>query len=230
MPNAIRYLSAEQFSTILMGKLVPLGAALPQIGGEFKTQIQANATALGIGPQVDSLLAKANGDPNAFVANAEAWYDDQMDRVSGWYKLEAQRLLLALGLAMAVLFNVDSARLIRAFSCDAALRSGLAGAATQTAGGGALTPDNGAQALADVLSTVPLGWSLTSPPEAPLACDPTAKAARTNGPLPWLLEKILGLALTAIALSLGAPFWFDVLSRVTRVRLSGEKPDPSSAS
>jgi hypothetical protein len=41
--------------------------------------------------------------------------------------------------------------------------------------------------------------------------------------------KLSGLLLTAIALSLGAPFWFDTLSRLTRVRNTGKKPDEPAA-
>lgn len=34
----------------------------------------------------------------------------------------------------------------------------------------------------------------------------------------WLALKLLGLALSTIALSLGAPFWFDVLNRIVGLR------------
>jgi hypothetical protein len=40
----------------------------------------------------------------------------------------------------------------------------------------------------------------------------------------WL--KIAGLLLTALALTLGAPFWFDLLNRVANLRSSGNRPAP----
>lgn len=45
-------------------------------------------------------------------------------------------------------------------------------------------------------------------------------------------ESIIGFLLTAIAISLGAPFWFDLLSKIINLRNSGSKPDdqPSPAS
>jgi hypothetical protein len=43
------------------------------------------------------------------------------------------------------------------------------------------------------------------------------------------LSKILGWLLTAGALSLGAPFWFDVLSKFINIRGSGDKPDRADA-
>ncbi len=44
----------------------------------------------------------------------------------------------------------------------------------------------------------------------------------------WLF-KILGLAVTAIAVSFGAPFWFDLLNKLVNLRQTGKKPDESSA-
>jgi hypothetical protein len=40
----------------------------------------------------------------------------------------------------------------------------------------------------------------------------------------WL--RLLGLLLTAIALSLGAPFWFDMLAKIVAIRGSGVNPTP----
>jgi hypothetical protein len=45
----------------------------------------------------------------------------------------------------------------------------------------------------------------------------------TGDTLGWL-SRILGLAITASAASLGPPFWFDVLNRVGSLRNVGNKP------
>ena len=36
--------------------------------------------------------------------------------------------------------------------------------------------------------------------------------------------RVLGLLLTAAALTLGAPFWFDLLNKVANLRTAGPKP------
>jgi hypothetical protein len=41
--------------------------------------------------------------------------------------------------------------------------------------------------------------------------------------------KIVGLLLTAVALTLGAPFWFDLLSKLVKLRSSGDKPTKEAA-
>jgi hypothetical protein len=40
----------------------------------------------------------------------------------------------------------------------------------------------------------------------------------------WAL-KVFGLLLSALAVSLGAPFWFDTLSKFMNVRGAGKVPD-----
>jgi hypothetical protein len=40
---------------------------------------------------------------------------------------------------------------------------------------------------------------------------------------------LIGWALTIFALSLGAPFWFDLLSKIVRVRSTGAPPPASDA-
>ena len=64
---------------------------------------------------------------------------------------------------------------------------------------------------------IPLGWSFEDRPE---------------GAGDWLATialKALGLVLTAAALTLGAPFWFDMLSKVARIRSTGAPPPASDA-
>jgi hypothetical protein len=43
--------------------------------------------------------------------------------------------------------------------------------------------------------------------------------------LPSWLAKILGILFTTIAVSLGAPFWFDVLNKFVNLRSAGDRPD-----
>jgi hypothetical protein len=46
---------------------------------------------------------------------------------------------------------------------------------------------------------------------------------------PETLQKLIGLLLTMMAISFGAPFWFDMLNRVTVIR-SALKPQQSEPS
>ncbi|HEY3568659.1 MAG TPA: hypothetical protein VGP73_12060 [Thermoanaerobaculia bacterium] len=45
----------------------------------------------------------------------------------------------------------------------------------------------------------------------------------------WLQRHFLGMFLTAAALSLGAPFWFDLLSKLVELRSAGKRPEEGTA-
>ncbi len=45
----------------------------------------------------------------------------------------------------------------------------------------------------------------------------------------WLLAKFTGLLISILAVSMGAPFWFDVLNKLVNVRLVGKRPEKSVA-
>jgi hypothetical protein len=58
---------------------------------------------------------------------------------------------------------------------------------------------------------------------------------RANGPGDksldtWILNRLPGWILTIAALTLGAPFWFDLLSRLARLRGAGVPEKPRSLS
>jgi len=61
--------------------------------------------------------------------NAEKWFDDMMDRASGWYKRYMQNLALAFGLFLALLFNVDSLEIATRLWLQPTLRQSLVQAA-----------------------------------------------------------------------------------------------------
>jgi hypothetical protein len=51
-------------------------------------------------------------------AHIENWYNDYMDRVSGWYKLNQRTKLIFIGFVVAIGLNVDSLHLIKVLSLD----------------------------------------------------------------------------------------------------------------
>ena len=52
---------------------------------------------------------------------------------------------------------------------------------------------------------------------------PLGWRALPASPGAWLL-KVLGLLATAFAMSFGAPFWFDLLNKLVRMRSAGNVP------
>ncbi len=155
--------------------------------------------------------SEAGDRVEAFRKAAETWYDDSMARVSGWYRRRIQLVLWVVALLLALLLNADTLNLARVFWTDDAVRTAVVAQAEQAAR---------ETEQADVGETVagldlPLGWSFAEG-------DPQGLPADWKG---WL-GKVIGLFLTGAALSLGAPFWFDLLGKVARLRSAGAPPPP----
>jgi hypothetical protein len=186
-----------------------------------------------------TLLDDAGADLTKLRTGVEQWFDSSMDRVSGWYKRRTQWIVLWLGLLLACLANADTISIATSLSHDVGMRDALVAAAqeyakptnapSQPGNAPAQTgpPAEPIPACArDVASPecrvgqnlreierlgLPIGWVWG---DGATAADPRA-VPRT--PERWLL-KALGVILTALAVSLGSPFWFDVLNKIIVVR------------
>lgn len=150
------------------------------------------------------------GDPAIVLASIEKWYNDTMGRVSGWYKGRVQLIILLLALVIVVSLNIDTVSLITSLSNDTAMRSAIVSAAQ-----GAANSQNNAKNLATIQQNIAqlqpvIGWS-------------TLPADLRN----WVL-KVFGLLATIFAVSLGAPFWFDLLNKFTNFRSSGPPPQSNA--
>jgi hypothetical protein len=153
--------------------------------------------------------------------NLEEWFDSSMDRVSGWYKRETQWILFTLGIAVAVAANVNSLALARHLYDDKVSRDALvvqAGNAETV-----LSKDTKQLRIELERLNLPIGW------KGHVIALPHGPAQRWLG-YPWwpnLFEPLLGWAMTALAISLGAPFWFDLLNKFMVIR-STVKPKEKS--
>jgi hypothetical protein len=185
-----------------------------------------------------TLAIDAKGDVVAFQRNLEQWYNDAMDRVSGWYKRYTQRALIVIGLLLAIALNVSSVRVARTLWLDRDARQAMVDAAGNYAKNNPTATSSesaaGAGRLKEQLqsdvdtfnevttsSLLPLGWkrswhSYESYFEA-APKDATFSA----------LTLLAGWIVTALAISFGAPFWFDTLNRFMVVR-STVKPQEKS--
>lgn len=164
-----------------------------------------------------TLYRDADGHVVSFRRGAEQWFDDSMERVSGWYRRHIQRVLWIAAAVLVLALNVDTIQVGRVLWTDDAARAAVTARAEKVANQGSGSLDLGGTLRS---LEIPLGWNLfklgNGPQDIP------------NDPVAWI-SKILGLLLTVAALSLGAPFWFDLLSKIVRVRSSGAPPPASDA-
>jgi hypothetical protein len=277
------YISAEIFAKAFLAETgVTVGSTgVPQVPA-------AGAAGNKISPDVqkvlDTLATFAPAEIDQLRKSVEQWYNDAMDRVSGWYRRKAQVIILVIGAALAAGLNADSVMLAAAFWHDPTLRAATAEAATQyvkthktevdrlraqqypsttKSTGPTSAPEREQQfkdstkdlndTIADVQGQIgklnlPFGWTCgmgsdessdTSKPANTPASPAKGKAAanatsgcvweqQPSGTDGWVL-KFLGLLATTLAISQGAPFWFDLLQKLVNLRLSGDAPDEKAA-
>lgn len=166
-------------------------------------------------------IDSAQGDLNRAQANLEAWYDSGMDRVSGWYKRSTHRVLFVIGLFVAVALNVDTVSIARHLYQDSGAREAVvAQAGALNAAGSVDSIDY--QAAREALDSLPLpiGWQRR---EEMFPRQVKSFAAFWVG----YAVPVIGWLMTALAATLGAPFWFDVLNKVMVIR-STVKPHEKS--
>ena len=153
----------------------------------------------------------------AFQKNVEGWFNDAMDRVSGWYKRWTQVCLAVVALVVVVAANADTLKIVQRLEADTALRASLAAAAQDVAKQTSADSEGVKTAVAKAESlALPIGWNAW-----PWDASHSALA---------ITMKLLGLLITVLATSFGAPFWFDALGKVANLRGSGApvttKPEP----
>jgi hypothetical protein len=159
-----------------------------------------------------ALLQNAHRDLESAQRNIENWFDDTMDRASGWYKRKTQLVTAVLAVAITVLANADTVRMVRTLQQSSTERSVVfekakLRMAQQGSTAAPLAPDE-KSALGGLL-----GWTH----------DDLNSLVKVD---PWkILAMIFGWLLTIIAVSLGAPFWFDVLNKLMNIRNAGDKPE-----
>lgn len=161
-----------------------------------------------------TLWTDAKGDPAVFRQSVESWFDDAMERVSGWYRRRVQLVMWVLAAGIALTLNVDTIRIADHLWKDKTVRAAVvARAENPPASGTALRVTDVANSVDGLKQLrLPIGW--TAEP-------------RPHGGWDWLvtaLLKAIGLVMTAAALTLGAPFWFDALGKIAPLRATGAKP------
>jgi hypothetical protein len=146
---------------------------------------------------------------------------------------------VVLALIIAGLTNADTMLWVKSLSNDPALREVLVAQATEYAKQEGYSED-GPVSGGDTSVSAARGGPGDSTAKVATSIDTISAAARRiqesitevrklGIPLGWdkapegtaWISKILGILLTTLAMSLGAPFWFDMLKKAVNIRSSG---------
>ena len=199
------YVPARSFASVVMDLVTP-----EHPGSITFEQLESGINALPEGDVKRTLLAliqNANHDLDQAQKAIEGWFNDTMDRVSGWYKRRTQVWTFLLAALVTIGMNADTLQSARKLWIEPTLRSTV----VENARGQAASPPAGGQTVSDTqlaqLGQL-VGW----------------QAVADWSALAWL-ERLVGWVLTICAVSLGAPFWFDTLNRVANIRAAGKNPE-----
>ena len=229
------YISARSFADAVIDLVVPnaqgqttmddIQTNLQRLPDPFKTSLEA-------------LVKNANGDVSRFRTSVEQWYDDHMDRVSGWYKRRTATITLVVGAIIVVILNLNALTIGRTLYTENAVSAAVSNVAAKTTSCSSTDPSclaNLDSALsAAAASGLPVGWgTVRACAQKGVVCgwwerrgilSPYGGAGSQAA---QVLLVLLGFLIMIFALLPGAQFWFGLLTRLNTLRATG--PPPASA-
>jgi len=158
--------------------------------------------------QLTNIVNSANGNMIQARAGIESWFNGSMERVSSEYKKKMLQLTLLVSFLISAILGVDSLGLANGLWREPVMRAALAGSAQVTGQTNSTIPAPTAASTQDTIKqlasySLPIGWGNSLPQDF------------------WgWFSKIVGILMTTLAVSLGAPFWFDLLRTLSNLRSS----------
>ena len=233
------YISSGSFVEAVIDLVVP-GAN----GQTTMTDIQRGVDALpqelsAFKPSLQALAKNAGDDVSKFRTSVEQWYDDHMDRVSGWYKRYAAKITFVVGLILVVLLNINALTIGRTLYNQSAVSAAISTVAAKgtncpaTEGQQDCLANLQAQISAAATAGLPIGWGTVRDCAEPSArcgwLDQRGIFSR-HGNSGWQFVLVLaGFLIMVIALIPGAQFWFGLLSKLGTLRATGPKPTTATS-
>jgi hypothetical protein len=240
--NAPAYIDKTQFAEALLD-ITGLSAASPEAaaqapGVEAAAQLKSRIDALNAevakikDPQIKQLLegivTRSAGDIGRVKVEVANWFDNGMDRLSGHFKRRTQVMTFFIALVTAFVVNLDTIRVGTLLWEQPALAEKLKLISVKPSDPTSVDQviATGQQAIAAIDGMVqnglPVGW----PPGHFLDIQDRPghwQAFWVASPSIWY-RSVLGWFITAVAALFGAPFWFDTLQSIVRLKGSGPSP------
>lgn len=180
-----------------------------------------------------ALVQRSDKEFERVQLSVEGWFNDSMDRVNGWYKRRTQLWTIIIALFLTLVANANTINIVRKLGSDPVLRAAIVEEAKVRA--------------QKPRPTISVEYKNEDDPTNPtivrnegntLSDKEMSLLGQTLGwhdnvfhddkgkPWDWLiwLERIIGWLLTVLAISLGAPFWFDLLNKIMNIRFAGKSP------
>ncbi|MBV8253438.1 MAG: hypothetical protein JO154_12595 [Chitinophaga sp.] len=238
------YISPTIFSQTIVHLLRTSTTAKSSDTETIQAALEENSLQLGqhTVSHIRNLFADAGEDIPQFRIQLESWFNETMSRASSWYRKHCQTWLLIIGFFIAGIFNVDTIAIARILMKDKTVRQEMVQLASSRSDAfypmvdtlqqhqlfykdsAFLRQDTSVKAfVADTAVVAVYGMLRRDAAEARnvlgIHRDFAVGRLGLSHPLQaniWLV--LAGWFMTAMAISLGAPFWFDLLGKVVKFR------------
>jgi len=193
---------------------------------------------------------------DCFRQKIETWFNNSMDRLSGYFKRKAQFWCYIIGAVLVLLFNVDSITTAKFLYKNPNAAAIIANQATTSIADSAFIQqyisvkgwqqNPSANAVTDSSSAIKAQQILADMQARSKVMNDNINTLNTLIPLGWsseelskltygdkwylvFLKKLVGLFLTILAVGMGAPFWFELLNKFINLRGTGPKPQTKAS-
>jgi hypothetical protein len=211
----------DAFTRALIRALVPNDTGVTSLA-DFKTAVETKMQPSPLKDVLVSLASQTTTKVDDIRAQIGSMYNRAEDQMTAFYRRHMWGVAFGIGLIVSALLNVDSIAIGFGLWRDPSLRAAVNQAAAKYASDA--QPQQARETL-DQLN-LPIGWQVTSGAGQILGISvpritPNDWVQEPRGvtPLGWLRDffvKVIGWTLTAAAGAQGAPFWFDLLKRLTQ--------------
>jgi hypothetical protein len=223
------YLPSRTFAAVITDNL-----AKNRVGRLNIEELEAGIMGMPDGDVKQALIALVHTsgyDLDSALTAIEGWFEDAMDRVTGWYKRRTQIWTLIMAILVTVLANADTVHIARRLWRDPVLRGAVVEAAKNRAQKPRPSvtveyPDPDDPTNPTIASNE--GNTIAPEENALLGQMIGWQGALTDNTARDWFERTLGWLLTILAICLGAPFWFDLLNKFVNIRSAGKSPDEAA--
>jgi hypothetical protein len=155
-------------------------------------------------------MALLDGAKSAFVARVNAWFDQTMDRVSSRFTVTARGVTFVMGLLLALAVQLDTPLLVNRLATDPQLRASMVQQSV------AIDLE---QHEFDKIPSAERSLVFNKLATADLVAVPASFSEwRANWSGSGLHPNPMGVLLSAVLLSFGAPFWYNALKNLLQLR------------
>lgn len=200
----------------------------------FSMQLEAESPELAT--HIRQSMAILRAAESKYVAKINAWFDQTIDRVSQRFTTSTRAITIVVGLVVAFGLQLDTIDLVNRLFINDDARAKLMDIASKVQQAASTNPGAnpgkeaqapaGAQGNGQPSSGTDINAYYSQLSNAGLITFPSGQSFTLGN----ILRRLPGVLLTALLLSLGAPFWYNTLSSLLKLRSPSAQKDDQQRS